>query len=59
VQDIPRPAVRRDERRRVQTRQEPPPLLTGRAPRQLGAHGQELLETLRRVDILRRLRNDI
>ena len=59
MHDLPRPAVRVQERRSVQTRQEPPTLLPGPARRQVGAHRNELLEALGRVCILGRRRHDI
>jgi len=58
VYNLPRPAVSRDKRRRVQTRQEPPSLLPGPAQRQVGTHAQEPLEAHRRVEILGRRRHD-
>jgi len=58
VHNLTRPAVSRDKRRRVLPCQGPPPLLPGPAQRQVGAHGQEPLEALRRVHILGRRRHD-
>ena len=46
------------ERRSVQTRQEPLALLPGRSCGQVGAHCQKKLEALGRVDILWRRRHD-